>query len=75
MTSARRISSRPARHKGEVHQEAASSCCRTELTDDLRALDTIRREAGMVFHSFNLFPHLTILENCALAPIWSRKMP
>ena len=40
-----------------------------------RALDTIRREVGMVFQSFNLFPHLTMLENCTLAPIWVRKMP
>ncbi|MSO91190.1 MAG: amino acid ABC transporter ATP-binding protein [Acetobacteraceae bacterium] len=47
----------------------------TELTDDLRALDTIRSEVGMVFQSFNLFPHLTALENCTLAPIWVRRMP
>ena len=59
----------------EVHQEGKIVVDGTELTDDLRALDTIRREVGMVFQSFNLFPHLTILENCTLAPIWVRKMP
>ena len=45
-----------------------------ELTDDLKKIDEIRREVGMVFQHFNLFPHLTILENCTLAPIWVRKM-
>ena len=59
----------------ESHQEGRIIVDGTELTDDLRALDTIRREVGMVFQSFNLFPHLTILENCTLAPISVRKMP
>ena len=59
----------------EQHQEGRIVVDGTELTDDLRALDTIRREVGMVFQSFNLFPHLTILENCTLAPISVRKMP
>jgi len=59
----------------EVHQEGRIVVDGTELTDDLRALDSVRREVGMVFQSFNLFPHLTILENCTLAPIWVRKMP
>jgi general L-amino acid transport system ATP-binding protein len=59
----------------ESHQEGTITVDGTELTDDLRALDTIRREVGMVFQGFNLFPHLTILENCTLAPIWVRKMP
>src|SRR6201992_385370 len=59
----------------ETHQEGRIVVDGIELTDDLRALDTIRREVGMVFQSFNLFPHLTILENCTLAPIWVRKMP
>src|ERR1700756_1729756 len=59
----------------EVHQEGKIIVDGTELTDDLRSLDTIRREVGMVFQSFNLFPHLTILENCTLAPIWVRKTP
>ena len=59
----------------ESHQEGRIIVDGTELTDDLRSLDTIRRDVGMVFQSFNLFPHLTILENCTLAPIWVRKMP
>ncbi|WP_376099809.1 amino acid ABC transporter ATP-binding protein [Roseomonas sp. CCTCC AB2023176] len=59
----------------EMHQEGRIIVDGTELTDDVRALDTIRREVGMVFQSFNLFPHLTILENCTLAPIWVRRMP
>ncbi len=59
----------------ESHQEGQIIVDGTELTDDLRSLDTIRRDVGMVFQSFNLFPHLTILENCTLAPIWVRKMP
>ncbi len=59
----------------ETHQQGRIVVDGTELTDDTRALDTIRREVGMVFQSFNLFPHLTVLENCTLAPIWVRKMP
>ncbi len=59
----------------ETHQEGRIVVDGTELTDDTRSLDTIRREVGMVFQSFNLFPHLTILENLTLAPIWVRKMP
>jgi general L-amino acid transport system ATP-binding protein len=59
----------------ETHQEGRIVVDGIELSDDLRALDAIRREVGMVFQSFNLFPHLTILENCTLAPIWVRKMP
>ncbi len=59
----------------EEHQEGRIVVDGIELTDDLKALDAIRREVGMVFQSFNLFPHLTILENCTLAPIWVRKMP
>jgi general L-amino acid transport system ATP-binding protein len=46
-----------------------------ELTRDLKRIDEIRREVGMVFQQFNLFPHLTVLDNCTLAPIWVRKMP
>ncbi|MCK8785066.1 amino acid ABC transporter ATP-binding protein [Roseomonas sp. NAR14] len=59
----------------ETHQEGRIVVDGIELSDDLRSLDAIRREVGMVFQSFNLFPHLTILENCTLAPIWVRKMP
>ena len=59
----------------ETHQQGTIVVDGTELTDDTRALDIVRREVGMVFQSFNLFPHLTILENCTLAPIWVRKMP
>jgi general L-amino acid transport system ATP-binding protein len=59
----------------EEHQQGRIVVDGTELTNDTRALDTIRREVGMVFQSFNLFPHLTILENCTLAPIQVRKMP
>ncbi len=59
----------------EVHKEGRIAVEGIELTDDVRALDAIRREVGMVFQSFNLFPHLTVLENCTLAPIWVRRMP
>ena len=59
----------------EHHQEGRIVVDGIELSDDLRALDAIRREVGMVFQSFNLFPHLTVLDNCTLAPVWVRKMP
>ncbi|MBS29166.1 MAG: ABC transporter ATP-binding protein [Alphaproteobacteria bacterium] len=57
----------------EEHQEGQIIVDGTELTRDLKNIDAIRREVGMVFQSFNLFPHLTVLENCTLAPIWVRK--
>ena len=59
----------------EEHQEGSIIIDDVELTDDLKNIDAIRREVGMVFQHFNLFPHLTILENCTLAPIWVRKTP
>ena len=59
----------------EEHQKGQILVEGTELTDDLKKIDEIRREVGMCFQHFNLFPHLTILENCTLAPIWVRKMP
>ena len=46
-----------------------------ELSSDLKKIDEVRRDVGMVFQQFNLFPHLTVLDNCTLAPIWVRKMP
>jgi general L-amino acid transport system ATP-binding protein len=59
----------------EAHQKGKIVVDGTELTDDLKRIDEVRREVGMVFQHFNLFPHLTVLENCTLAPIWVRKMP
>ena len=59
----------------EEHQRGRITVDGVELTDNLKRIDEIRRDVGMVFQHFNLFPHLTILENCALAPIWVRKMP
>jgi general L-amino acid transport system ATP-binding protein len=59
----------------EEHQQGRIIVEGVELTNDLKKIDDIRRDVGMVFQHFNLFPHLTILENCTLAPIWVRKMP
>jgi general L-amino acid transport system ATP-binding protein len=59
----------------EEHQRGSIVVDGIELTGDIKRIDEVRREVGMVFQSFNLFPHLTILENCTLAPIWVRKMP
>ncbi len=59
----------------EEHQQGDIVVAGIELTADVKNIEAIRREVGMVFQSFNLFPHLTVLENCTLAPIWVRKMP
>ena len=59
----------------EVHQQGHISVNGVELSGDLKNLEAIRSDVGMVFQSFNLFPHLSVLENCTLAPIWVRKMP
>ena len=59
----------------EEHQKGQIVVDGIELTNDLKKIDEIRREVGMVFQHFNLFPHLTIMENLTLAPIWVRKMP
>ena len=59
----------------EEHQRGRIVVDGIELTNDLKHIEQIRREIGMVFQQFNLFPHLTVLENLSLAPIWVRKMP
>ena len=57
----------------EVHQEGSIIVDGIELSDDIKQITEIRSDVGMVFQHFNLFPHLTVLENCSLAPIWVRK--
>jgi general L-amino acid transport system ATP-binding protein len=59
----------------EEHQKGQIIVEGTEITNDIRDVEAIRRDVGMVFQHFNLFPHLTILENCTLALIWVKKMP
>ncbi|MDJ0970039.1 MAG: amino acid ABC transporter ATP-binding protein [Kiloniellales bacterium] len=59
----------------EEHQRGQIIVDGVELTNDVKQIDAIRSEVGMVFQHFNLFPHLTVLENCTLAPIWVRKTP
>lgn len=59
----------------EEHQKGSIIVDGTELTADVKKIDEIRRDVGMVFQHFNLFPHLTILENLTLAPIWVKKLP
>jgi general L-amino acid transport system ATP-binding protein len=59
----------------EEFQEGKIVVDNIELGPNLKRVDEVRREVGMVFQSFNLFPHLTVLENCTLAPIWVRNIP
>jgi general L-amino acid transport system ATP-binding protein len=59
----------------ETHDAGSIVVDGIELSDDLKKIDSVRREVGMVFQQFNLFPHMTVLENCTLAPVWVRKMP
>jgi general L-amino acid transport system ATP-binding protein len=59
----------------EEHQEGRIVVDGTEITDDVKAIDRVRKQVGMVFQQFNLFPHLTVLENLTLAPTWVGKMP
>ena len=59
----------------EVHQSGRVAVDGIEISDDARAVETIRSEVGMVFQQFNLFPHLTVLENLTLAPIWVKRSP
>ena len=59
----------------EEHQQGRITVDGIELTSDLKRIDEVRREVGMVFQHFNLFPHLTVLENLTLAPVWVRKLP
>ena len=59
----------------EEHQEGSIVVDGTELTEETKNIEQVRAEVGMVFQQFNLFPHLSILDNCTLAPIWVKKMP
>jgi general L-amino acid transport system ATP-binding protein len=59
----------------EEHQEGRIVIAGTELSDDVKAIERVRREVGMVFQQFNLFPHLTVLENLTLAPMWVGRIP
>ena len=59
----------------EEHQKGQIVVDGIELSQDVKNIDMVRREVGMVFQQFNLFPHLTVIENLTLAPIWVRKMP
>ena len=59
----------------EEHQKGSIIVDGTEISEDTKNIEQVRAEVGMVFQQFNLFPHLSILDNCTLAPIWVKKMP
>src|SRR5476649_331858 len=59
----------------EEHQEGTLTVDGVELVDDVKAIEKVRKQVGMVFQQFNLFPHLTVLENLTLAPMWVAKLP
>ena len=59
----------------EEHQQGTLRVVGVELSDDIKAIESVRKQVGMVFQQFNLFPHLTVLENLTLAPMWVGKMP
>ena len=59
----------------EEHQQGHLTVDGVELTDDVKVIDDVRKKVGMVFQQFNLFPHLTVLENLTLSPMWVGKMP
>ncbi|NQW81275.1 MAG: amino acid ABC transporter ATP-binding protein [Polaromonas sp.] len=59
----------------EEHQQGRLIVAGIELSDDIKAIDAVRQQVGMVFQQFNLFPHLTVLDNLTLSPIWVGKMP
>src|SRR5674476_838583 len=59
----------------EEHQQGRLLVDGVEMTDDVKAIDEVRKKVGMVFQQFNLFPHLTVLENLTLSPMWVGKLP
>jgi general L-amino acid transport system ATP-binding protein len=59
----------------ETHEEGRITVDGIELIEDLRQIDSVRAQVGMVFQTFNLFPHLTVLDNLCLGPVWVKKMP
>ena len=59
----------------EEHQQGTLRVVGVELSDDVKAIENVRKQVGMVFQQFNLFPHLTVLENLTLAPMWVGKLP